>query len=167
MASIMLDNMQRTLPFSDPMRQAILSAIRSVLDLAGAPEDIEIFVSVIGSRRMQQLNRRERGINRETDVLSFPCIDWEGKEPGSFLAVEGLDYNPDTKNILLGDIIISLPKAAQQAEEYGHSLMRELGFLAAHGTLHLLGYDHMTPKDQQQMFALQEKALEHANLKRE
>ena len=63
MASIMLDNMQRTLPFSDPMRQAILSAIRSVLDLAGAPEDIEIFVSVIGSRRMQQLNRRERGIN--------------------------------------------------------------------------------------------------------
>lgn len=167
MASIMLDNMQRTLPFSDPMRQAILSAIRSVLDLAGAPEDIEIFVSVIGSRRMQELNRRERGINRETDVLSFPCIDWEGKEPGSFLAVEGLDYNPDTGNILLGDIIISLPKAAQQAEEYGHSLMRELGFLAAHGTLHLLGYDHMTPKDQQQMFALQEKALEHANLKRE
>lgn len=167
MASIMLDNMQRTLPFSDPMRQAILSAIRSVLDLAGAPEDIEIFVSVIGSRRMQQLNRRERGINRETDVLSFPCIDWEGKEPGSFLAVEELDHNPDTGNILLGDIIISLPKAAQQAEEYGHSLMRELGFLAAHGTLHLLGYDHMTPKDQQQMFALQEKALEHANLKRE
>ena len=91
-------------------------------------------------------------MDRPTDVLSFPAA-----EGGEFPAI------PDS---FLGDIAISLPRAEAQAEEYGHSLLRELSFLAVHGTLHLLGYDHMTDEDRAEMFARQNEILEKMRITR-
>ncbi len=102
----------------------------------------EVSLSVVDDREMHELNLRYRGVDRTTDVLSFPLEEDRPKEP-----------------CLLGDIIVSAPMAQQQAAEYGHSLLREMSFLVVHGTLHLLGYDHMTPEEDEQMQRLQEEVL--------
>ena len=94
---------------------------------------------------IKDYNNRYRQIDKETDVLSFPS-DEDGE---------------------LGDILISLPKAIDQAEEYGHSLKRELSFLLCHGILHCMGYDHMTKEEETVMFNLQDEILNHANIRRE
>ena len=102
----------------------------------------EVSLSIVADPEMHELNLRYRGVDRTTDVLSFPLEEGRPKEP-----------------CLLGDIVISAPRARQQAEEYGHSLQREMSFLAVHGTLHLLGYDHETPAEDEEMQRLQEEVL--------
>lgn len=103
------------------LRQVVTLALGQLV----AGPNWEVSVSLVGDGEMQKLNRQWRGIDRTTDVLSFPMLEeWE----------EGPN--------LLGDIVISLPVATRQAQEYGHSLLRELAFLAVHGILHLLGRDH-------------------------
>lgn len=113
--------------------------------LAGA----EVSLSIVDDREMQELNRRYRAVDRTTDVLSFPLEDEPPKEP-----------------CLLGDVIVSAPQAARQAEDYGHSLLREMSFLAVHGTLHLLGYDHETPAGDEEMQRLQEEVLSGLGIER-
>ena len=105
-------------------------------------EGSEVSLSVVGDKEQHALNLEYRGVDRTTDVLSFPLEEGRPTEPG-----------------LLGDIVISAPQAKRQAEEYGHSLQREMCFLAVHGTLHLLGYDHETPDEDAQMQRLQEDVL--------
>ena len=112
----------------------------------------EICVNIVSNEEIHELNLSHRGIDRPTDVLSFPAN--EGEE---ILAL------PDG---FLGDIIISAEKAVEQAEEYGHSLLREIAFLTLHGTLHLLGYDHMNEEDEREMFALQRAILEDMGVTR-
>ncbi len=102
----------------------------------------EVSLSIVDDREMHELNLRYRNVDRTTDVLSFPLEEERPKGP-----------------CLLGDIVVSAPKARQQAEEYGHSLLREMSFLVVHGTLHLLGYDHMTPEEDLEMQRLQEDVL--------
>ncbi len=102
----------------------------------------EVSLSIVDDREMHELNLRYRNVDRTTDVLSFPLEEERPKEP-----------------CLLGDIVVSAPRARQQAGEYGHSLLREMSFLVVHGTLHLLGYDHMTPEEDQEMQRLQEDVL--------
>ncbi len=97
----------------------------------------ELSITFCDNERIQELNRTYRGIDRKTDVISFPMEDEE----------------------LLGDIIISIPQAEDQAREYGHSFERELYFLALHGFLHLLGYDHETKEDEKLMFTKQDQVL--------
>lgn len=129
---------------------ALSAAVEAALAYEGAAGDITI--SVVDDDTIHRMNLEYRGVDRPTDVLSFPAA-----EGGDFPAI------PDS---FLGDIAISLPRAEAQAEEYGHSLLRELSFLAVHGTLHLLGYDHMTDEDRAEMFARQNEILEKMRITR-
>lgn len=104
------------------------------------------------NEEIQKINREYRNIDRVTDVISFALLDNDLS-----------NYNAEDE---LGDIFICIPRAIEQASEYGHSVEREVGFLSVHGYLHLCGYDHMKPEDEKVMFALQDKILNDANLKR-
>lgn len=105
----------------------------------------DVCVLITDAEEIQRLNASYRHIDRVTDVLTFPA--WEG---------DSILCPPDG---YLGDIAICLERAQEQAEEYGHSLERELAFLSVHGALHLLGYDHMQPDDEQKMLAMQDEIL--------
>lgn len=108
----------------------------------------EVSLSLVDDAAIQALNREHRGLDRPTDVLSF-----------SQLEGEALAAMPEGELLPLGDIVISMERCAAQAEEYGHSLERELGFLVAHGMLHLLGFDHATSREEQEMNAATEEIL--------
>ena len=132
------------LPETPEMLERVLTAAaEAALAYEGAAGDITI--SVVDDEEIHRMNREYRGVDRPTDVLSFP-------------AAEG--------DAFLGDIAISLPRAEMQAEEYGHSLLRELTFLTVHGTLHLLGYDHIMDEDRARMFARQDEILEKMRITR-
>lgn len=123
--------------------------------------EAEINLTLTDNEGIHILNRQYRGVDAPTDVLSFPMISFD--EPGDFSALED-DYednfNPDTGEILLGDIILSVDRVRSQAKEYGHSERREYAFLIVHSVLHLLGYDHMTDEEAAQMEEKQRQILE-------
>ncbi len=134
--------------------------ICDVIDMALKIENIsaepQVSVLIVHDEKMRQLNKKFRGIDKTTDVLSFPIIDFNT-----------CDKNILTQeNILLGDIVICIDKVFSQATEYMHSVEREIGFLTAHGILHLLGYDHISPEDEKIMFAKQDLILEKVGLER-
>ena len=108
----------------------------------------ELSVTFVGSQKMRTLNRDYRGKDKSTDVLSFSQL--EGEE---------LSALPEGEPVLLGDLVISLERCVEQASDYGHSFERELGFLVAHGMLHLLGYDHQSPEAEAAMMAQTEEIL--------
>lgn len=114
------------------------------------PDHMEISLSFVGMDEIHQLNRDYRGVDRPTDVLSFPMIEDFEQEAAMFGGEEEL---------LLGDVVICLEKALQQAEEYGHSKEREIVYLFTHSVLHLLGYDHMTEEDKKEMRAREEAVM--------
>ncbi len=118
-------------------------------------DDAEVSLTFTDNAEIRRLNKQFRDIDRETDVLSFPMGD-----------EDGFDVNPETNSLLLGDIVISLEKAKAQSEEYGHSMKREVAFLIAHSLFHLLGYDHMTPDEEKEMFAKQENVLQRLGITR-
>lgn len=109
-----------------------------------------VSVSIVDNRYIHKINKKYRHIDRPTDVISFAFLDSENN-------YDKVLFSPGP--VVLGDIYISLEKAKEQAEEYGHSLLRELSFLFVHGLLHLLGYDHMNEEDEKEMFQLQEEIL--------
>lgn len=119
--------------------------------------DAELSLSFVNNEQIRDLNRIYRGKDQPTDVLSFALEETMEDETG----IIGVDMPR-----ILGDIIISVPKAKSQAEEYGHSFERELGFLAVHGFLHLLGYDHQTDEEEKEMFGIQEEILKGFGLTR-
>lgn len=143
------------------LQEEHLETIRRLLAWAAENEKIqegtEISVTFVNDERIHELNRTYRGIDRPTDVLSFALQEENEAEP----KITGQEV-PQT----LGDIVISIPKAKEQAESYNHSFMRELGFLAVHGFLHLCGYDHMTEADERKMFSRQKELLESYGLQR-
>ena len=115
--------------------------------------NVEFNIILVDNDYIHSLNRDYRGIDRETDVITFALED-----------VDDISYE---NYRLLGDIYISVDKARSQSREYGHSFLRELSFLSVHGFLHLLGYDHMNEKDEKVMFELQERILDEFGIKRE
>ena len=115
-------------------------------------EDSIVSITIIDNERIHEINRDYRGIDRPTDVISFAFMDE--------------DINPENGLTNLGEIYISIEKAHEQAEEYGHSFERELCFLLVHGLLHLLGYDHMEKEDEIEMFSLQDEILESLGITR-
>ncbi|MDR7237235.1 rRNA maturation RNase YbeY [Neobacillus drentensis] len=117
----------------------------------------EVSITFVSNERIQEINREYRDKDKPTDVISFAMEELGEGE----IELMGADMPR-----VLGDIIISIPKAIEQAEEYGHSFLRELGFLAVHGFLHLLGYDHMTEEEEKKMFTLQKEILDEYGLKR-
>ena len=129
----------------------------AALEEEGIDDTAEVSVTLVDNEGIRELNREHRDIDRETDVLSFPLGDDDGYE-----------IDPDNDAIMLGDIVISLEKAAQQAEEYGHSYRREVAFLITHSLFHLLGYDHVNSEEEEKiMFGKQEKVLDKLGITRE
>lgn len=146
-----------------------LLLLKDILNLAnlklGNSAAVEVDVSIVDDETIQQLNKEYRGVDQPTDVLSFALTE----------VIDDLDFDTtirqhseifDTLPIHLGDVIISIETAQQQAKEYSHSLERELAFLVVHGFLHLNGYDHQTTEEEKEMFALQEEVLNDYGLQR-
>lgn len=122
--------------------------IAFTLDHEEFPYECEINLTLTDNNGIHEINREYREIDRPTDVLSFPMLSYE--TAGDFSKLEedyDNNFNPDTGEIMLGDIIISIDKVLEQAESYGHSTRREFAFLIVHSMLHLFGYDHMEPQE--------------------
>lgn len=140
----------------------------AVLKAEHCPYEASVNLVLTDNGGIRELNREYRGIDRETDVLSFPNVDF--KEAGVFDIGEDrrADYfDLDTGELLLGDIMISVDRMKEQAESYGHSVLREFAFLVAHSMLHLCGYDHMEPKQAEVMEQKQRKILESLKITRD
>ncbi len=138
---------------------------KAISHLKQPTDSLEVSVTIVTPEEIKKLNNDYRNVDSVTDVLSFPTID------AARQVINVKDYaqdiNPETGMLNLGDIVICLERAKQQAESFGHSLKRELAFLSLHGILHLLGYDHMNEQDEQEMVALQTVILEEVKITRE
>ena len=140
----------------------------TVLKRENCPYEVSVNLVLTDLEGIRELNRDARGIDRETDVLSFPNVDFE--KPGEFSIPEDkrADYfDPDTGELLLGDICICADKVREQAQVYGHSQVREFAFLVAHSMFHLCGYDHMEEAEAEVMEKKQEEILEALGITRD
>ncbi|MCI6043630.1 rRNA maturation RNase YbeY [bacterium] len=137
-----------------------------VLDQEKCPYEAQISLVLTDDDTIHSTNREFRGIDRPTDVLSFPMIDFPAPADYSILEQDDSYFHPESGELLLGDIMISIPRAIEQAREYGHSLKREYAFLIAHSMLHLLGYDHMEENERLLMEQKQEQALQSLHIER-
>ena len=140
--------------FENNYEQDFIAIIEQALKTLVIEDDVEVSCVLVDDERIHEINREYRHIDRSTDVISFAMED------NDQFYVEGM---PRT----LGDIFISVDHAKKQAEEYGHSLRREMCFLFTHGILHLLGYDHMTDEQEKEMFGLQDEILGALSIERE
>ena len=140
--------------FENNYEEDFTAIIEQALKTLEIEDDVEVSCVLVDDERIHEINREYRHIDRSTDVISFAMED------NDQFYVEGM---PRT----LGDIFISVDHAKKQAEEYGHSLRREMCFLFTHGILHLLGYDHMTDEQEKEMFGLQDEILGALNIERE
>ena len=154
--------------FSFDVEGIVKQVAEEVLDMEQCPYESQINVLLTDNEGIREYNREYRQIDSETDVLSFPNVDFE--EPGQFDIDEDMEadyFDPDTGELILGDIIISVDKVVTQAESYGHSQKREFAFLVAHSMLHLSGYDHMESEEAAVMEAKQEQVLNKLGITRE
>ncbi|MGT2948348.1 rRNA maturation RNase YbeY [Streptococcus devriesei] len=151
--------------------ESIKKQTLDILDFAAektGKEDKEMAVTFVSNKRSHELNLLYRETDRPTDVIS---LEYKPESNLSF-DEDDLKENPDLAQMLaefdsyIGELFISVDKAREQAEEYGHSFEREMGFLAVHGFLHINGYDHYTPQEEEEMFSLQEEILNAYGLKR-
>ncbi len=149
------------------MYESARGVIEAAIESESCPYECEVSVTVVGDEEIKELNKRLRGIDAVTDVLSFPLIEYES--PACFAGFDdrGELFNPDTGELMLGDIVININRVISQAEEYGHSERREFCFLVAHSMLHLFGYDHMEDDEREIMEAGQEKILEKLGITRD
>ncbi len=129
---VIISNDQKVVKIPTGVRLLVRRCCNAVLTFEGFSEPAEISVTFVDDETIHQLNKEHRNVDRSTDVLSFPL-----GENGVY------DKNLETGASLLGDIVISVPTAVRQADTYGHTLQREIGFLTVHSMLHLLGYDHV------------------------
>lgn len=147
--------------------KVIEDAIKKTMDFMKFPYEAQVNVLVTTDEEIHKINLEYRNIDRPTDVLSFPMVEYE--EPGDFDVIEkGHDsdlFDPDSGELVLGDIVLSVDKIMEQAVEYGHSQIREISFLVVHSMLHLFGYDHMDETDKT-MENLQRDILEWMGISR-
>jgi len=137
------------------------------LDYVSFPYEAEVNLTLTDNEGIHVINKEYRDIDRPTDVLSFPMLSYD--VPGDFCFLDNEDnndFNPDTGEALLGDIIISVDKVFEQAESYGHSVEREYAFLITHSMLHLFGYDHMNEEEAKVMESKQKDILTQMNILR-
>ena len=153
--------------FDFDYKKVIESVINQAMDYKECPYEAEVSVVLTDNASIQEINKEFRQIDNPTDVLSFPLVDYE--KAGSFDFLEERDdcFNPESGELMLGDIVISVEKVFEQAEKYGHSQERELAFLTAHSMLHLFGYDHMTKEEAAVMEQGQEEILAALGITRE
>lgn len=154
---VSVKNNQKDIKVPVGIRLLIRRCCQAVLTMEGFAQDAEVSVSFVSNNEIRRLNKAYRGKDRVTDVLSFP-LGADGK----------YDTNKETGCALLGDVVISLETAMRQAEIYGHSLEREIGFLTVHSMLHLLGYDHeVSPLEERIMREKEEQVLGELGISRE
>ncbi len=158
---------QLDLPYEDIITRVVTQA----MDYEKCPYEAEVNVVLTDNESIHAINKEYREVDNPTDVLSFPMIQYE--TPADFDALEAdmdanpQDYfNPDSGELVLGDIIISVEKVKEQAEKYGHSTTRELAFLVAHSMMHLFGYDHMEPDEAKEMERKQSEVLDQLGITR-
>lgn len=140
-----------------PCKELADKVILAALDYVECPYEAEVNLLLTENNEIQEMNRRFRQIDRATDVLSFPMVDYGKPGDFSFLEEEEEYFNPETGELVLGDIVISKEKVIAQAKEYGHSIEREYAFLIAHSMLHLFGYDH---EEEDERYEMEEKQRE-------
>lgn len=147
-------------------RRTAEEVIWAALDIIGCPYEAEVSLLLTMNEQIQEMNMEFRGIDRPTDVLSFPMVCFPA--PGEFGFLEEREdcFHPETGELSLGDIVISKEKVAAQAEEYGHSILREYAFLIVHSLLHLTGFDHMEEDERKVMEARQEEIMDCINILR-
>lgn len=163
--TIMIEE-ETEISFDFDYRKLAEEVITFALDHEAFPYEAEVNLTLVDNETIQEINREHRDIDKPTDVLSFPMISYESA--GDFSKIEDFDdnFNLDTGEALLGDIVISIPKVLEQAENYGHSVKREFAFLIVHSVLHLFGYDHMTPEEAAFMENKQKNILNELNILR-
>lgn len=155
-----------TFPFE--VEELVREVCEAVLDAEDCPYEAQINLVITDNEGIRELNREARGIDRETDVLSFPNVDFEKEGVFEIDEESEADYfDPDTGELLLGDIMLSADKVFEQATEYGHSIRREFAFLVAHSMFHLCGYDHMEENEAKVMEQKQEAILAKLGITRD
>lgn len=139
------------------------------LEQENCPYEATVEILLTSDEEIKKMNQEHRGIDRVTDVLSFPMVDFEVPAVYDFLENVESDFyfDPDSGELLLGDMVLSLPRIVSQAKEYGHSRKREYAFLIAHSMLHLLGYDHIIPEEAEIMEKKQQEILNTLEIYRE
>ena len=129
---VVIENKQKTVKIPTGIRLLIRRCCHAVLEMENFEGSVEVDVSLVDNAQIREINREHRHIDAVTDVLSFPL-----GENGHY------DINPETGAKMLGDVVLSMERAMEQSEQFGHSLHREVGYLTVHSILHLLGYDHV------------------------
>ncbi len=149
------------------LEKTALEVVNSCADIADLPYEALVQITLDDSEHIREINKIHRNIDDTTDVLSFPMVSYES--PGDFDEEKLISqdaFEPDSGELLLGDIVLNIDRVISQAEEYGHSVRREFGFLIAHSMFHLMGYDHVDEAGMAQMERLQEEALAKIGLTR-
>lgn len=153
--------------FTFDYKQIAEKVVNYCIEREKFPYEAEVNLTLTDNEGIHIINKEYREIDRPTDVLSFPMLSYDAPGDFSFLMEENEnDFNPDTGEAMLGDIIISVDKVKEQAREYGHSELREFAFLITHSMLHLFGYDHMEPEEAEVMERRQREILEELQITR-
>ncbi len=163
---IFIDNKYKN-PIDIDYQDIAFKVIEEAENFVGCPYDCEVNLLITDNEEIHVLNKESRDIDSPTDVLSFPALEFD--VTGNFSQVEenGFNFNPESGELVLGDIVISYDKVIEQAEEYNHSETREFSFLVAHSMLHLFGYDHMNDDERKSMESDQESILNNLNIRRD
>ncbi len=153
--------------FDFDLQNEITKTVNACTDYLGCEYEVQVNVLLTDNDTIHELNRENRGIDRPTDVLSFPMIEWETPGKCDFSEDdEILLCDPDSGELVLGDIVISVQKVLEQSAEYGHSVKRELLFLVAHSMLHLFGFDHEADEEREEMERMQREILDSVGVTR-
>lgn len=144
--------------YDEKMHSELECIIKKALETIKPEFDLTVNISIVSKEEIKELNRDNRNVDKVTDVLSFPMLEWESPEVLRD-EISDFDYDPETNTVFLGDIILCKEKIEEQAEEFGHSLLRESVYLTLHGILHLLGYDHIEDSDKVVMRAKEKEIL--------
>ena len=163
MTEILMENNHNAIEITEEINDAIKKAIEASLKYENCDFDAELSVTIVDNEEIREINNEHRGIDKATDVLSFPMLEFD--EDGNAIECE-YDFSDDT--VILGDIVISAERAKEQAEELGHSFIREMAFLTVHSMLHLLGYDHVDdPEGEAEMIRKQKDILDGLGITRD
>lgn len=165
---IYVDNRQDILD----VKEEFVDKLKNVIEFALKEEQVniqcEVSLVLVDNSEIKEINKDTRGIDKETDVLSFPMLEYENKKvfKEMYLDYKFLPSDFDGDELVLGDIVLSLEKAMEQSKEYNHSYEREAAYLVVHSVLHLLGYDHMEDEDKKIMRNREEEILNKLNITR-
>ena len=162
MIRLWIENEQEKEDISEEVKKLVKRAIEHSLEFEECDFDAEVSVTFVDNEEIRVINRENRDIDKATDVLSFPMLEFD--ENGDIIDSE---YDMNEEYLMLGDIVISAERAREQSIEYGHSFEREIAFLTVHSMLHLLGYDHVNSEEEEKiMFDKQEKILTELGITR-